>query len=147
MKVDKNFHGVGIGPLSKILAVKCQIDGEDFVNFCGLLRKHELYFWELYSIAVFFKVKEVSILSNLHFLHFIIFPINLGWFIVCTYFNTQYMTNPTIVYPVKMEYGWKGLFNLCPACIVEGGFLLLTFRIFHFDRVSDSRMAHALHRC
>ena len=22
---------------------KCQIDGEDFFNFCGLLRKHELY--------------------------------------------------------------------------------------------------------
>ena len=22
---------------------KCQIDGEDFVNFCGLLRKHKLY--------------------------------------------------------------------------------------------------------
>ena len=22
----------------------CQIDGEDFVNFCGLLRKHELYY-------------------------------------------------------------------------------------------------------
>ena len=22
---------------------KCQIDGEDFVNFSGLLRKHELY--------------------------------------------------------------------------------------------------------
>ena len=22
---------------------KCQIDGEDFVDFCGLLRKHELY--------------------------------------------------------------------------------------------------------
>ena len=22
---------------------KCQIDGEDFVNFDGLLRKHELY--------------------------------------------------------------------------------------------------------
>ena len=21
----------------------CQMDGEDFVNFCGLLRKHELY--------------------------------------------------------------------------------------------------------
>ena len=20
---------------------KCQIDGEDFINFCGLLRKHE----------------------------------------------------------------------------------------------------------
>ena len=22
---------------------KCQIDGEDFVNFCGLLKKHEYY--------------------------------------------------------------------------------------------------------
>ena len=22
---------------------KCQIEGEDFVNFCGLLRKNELY--------------------------------------------------------------------------------------------------------
>ena len=25
------------------LCSKCQIDGEAFVNFCGLLRKHELY--------------------------------------------------------------------------------------------------------
>ena len=25
------------------LCNKCQIDGEDFVNICGLLRKHELY--------------------------------------------------------------------------------------------------------
>ena len=25
------------------LCNKCQIDDEDFVNFCGLLRKHELY--------------------------------------------------------------------------------------------------------
>ena len=24
------------------LTTLCQIDGEDFVNFCGLLRKHEL---------------------------------------------------------------------------------------------------------
>ena len=24
------------------LCSKCQIDGKDFVNFCGLLRKHEL---------------------------------------------------------------------------------------------------------
>ena len=24
------------------LCNKCQIDGEDFINFCGLLRKHEL---------------------------------------------------------------------------------------------------------
>ena len=27
------------------LTTYCQIDGEDFVNFCGLLRKHELYNW------------------------------------------------------------------------------------------------------
>ena len=26
-----------------ILCSKCQIDGEDFVNFLGLLRKHKLY--------------------------------------------------------------------------------------------------------
>ena len=25
------------------LCSKCQIDGKDFVNFCGLFRKHELY--------------------------------------------------------------------------------------------------------
>ena len=25
------------------LRSKCQIDGDDFVDFCGLLRKHELY--------------------------------------------------------------------------------------------------------
>ena len=25
------------------LCSKCQIDGEDFINICGLLRKHELY--------------------------------------------------------------------------------------------------------
>ena len=25
------------------ICCKCQIDSEDFVNFCGLLRKHELY--------------------------------------------------------------------------------------------------------
>ena len=24
------------------LTTECQIDGEDFVHFCGLLRKHEL---------------------------------------------------------------------------------------------------------
>ena len=25
------------------LCSKCQIDGEEFINFCGLIRKHELY--------------------------------------------------------------------------------------------------------
>ena len=29
------------------LCSKCQIDGEDFINFCGLLRKHELYLPEV----------------------------------------------------------------------------------------------------
>ena len=36
-KIDKIFT------ISLTLCSKCQIDGEDFVNFCGLLRKHELY--------------------------------------------------------------------------------------------------------
>ena len=26
------------------LCSKCEIDGEDLVNFCGILRKHKLYF-------------------------------------------------------------------------------------------------------
>ena len=45
------------------LTTKCQIDGEDFVNFCGLLVKHELYlcgqneilsdnYWRLRSTAL-----------------------------------------------------------------------------------------------
>ena len=36
-KIDKIFT------IDLTLCSKCQIDGEDFVNFCGLLRKHELY--------------------------------------------------------------------------------------------------------
>ena len=36
-KIDQIFTG------DLTLCSKCQIDGEDFVNFCGLLRKHELY--------------------------------------------------------------------------------------------------------
>ena len=31
-----------IFPVDLTLTTYCQIDGEDFVNFCGLLRKHEL---------------------------------------------------------------------------------------------------------
>ena len=27
-----------------LVVLKCQIDGEDFVIFCGLLGKHKLYF-------------------------------------------------------------------------------------------------------
>ena len=36
-KIDKIFT------VDLTLFSKCQIDGEDFVNFFGLLRKHELY--------------------------------------------------------------------------------------------------------
>ena len=34
------------------LCSKCQIDGEDFVKFCGLLRKHELYkkWWDSFLL-------------------------------------------------------------------------------------------------
>ena len=35
-KIDKIFT------VDLTLCSKCQIDVEDFVNFCGLLRKHEL---------------------------------------------------------------------------------------------------------
>ena len=35
-KIDKIFT------VDLTLTTKSQIDGEDFVNFCGLLRKHEL---------------------------------------------------------------------------------------------------------
>ena len=37
-KFDKNFT------IDLTLYSKCQIDDEDFVNFCGLLREHELFF-------------------------------------------------------------------------------------------------------
>ena len=33
-----------------VLCSKCQIDGEDFVKFCGLLRKHKLYESEIFGI-------------------------------------------------------------------------------------------------
>ena len=36
-KIDQIFTG------NLTLCSKCQIDGEDLVNFCDLLRKHELY--------------------------------------------------------------------------------------------------------
>ena len=36
-KIDEVFT------IDLTLCSKCQIDGEDFVNFCGLLRIYELY--------------------------------------------------------------------------------------------------------
>ena len=32
-----------IFPMDLTITIYCQIDGEDFVNFCGLLIKHKLY--------------------------------------------------------------------------------------------------------
>ena len=40
-KIDKIFTG------DLTLCSKHQIDGEDLINFCGLPRKHELYYGEL----------------------------------------------------------------------------------------------------
>ena len=37
-QIDKIFN------VDLTVATYCQIDGEDFVNFCGLLRKRELYY-------------------------------------------------------------------------------------------------------
>ena len=35
-KIDKIFT------VNLTFTTQCQIDGEDFINFCGFLRKHEL---------------------------------------------------------------------------------------------------------
>ena len=42
-KIDKIFT------VNLTLCSKCQIDGEDLVNFCGLLRKQELYVWLVFK--------------------------------------------------------------------------------------------------
>ena len=41
-KKAKKIDEISIADLT--LCSKCQIDGEDLVNFYGLLRKHKLYF-------------------------------------------------------------------------------------------------------
>ena len=40
-KNETNFDKIFTDDLT--LTPYCQIDGEDFIKFCGLLRKHELY--------------------------------------------------------------------------------------------------------
>ena len=42
-KIDKIFS------VDLTITTYCQIDSEDFVNFCGLLRKRELY-WEVWEL-------------------------------------------------------------------------------------------------
>ena len=63
------------------LCSKCQIYSEDFVNFCGLLRKHELYHFfneylsfENLKIYTYIMIQEGFILSfeqqNKYFVNF-----------------------------------------------------------------------------
>ena len=47
------------------LCSKRHIDGEDFVNFCGLLRKHERYYKFLYLES--FVQHFISLVQNEHF--------------------------------------------------------------------------------
>ena len=63
-KIDKNLH--------------CQIDGEDFVNVCCLLRKHKLYLGEndvlntylvlFHKLPIFLKL-QLCATSNVQLVH------------------------------------------------------------------------------
>ena len=55
------------------LCIKCQIDGEDFVNFCGLLRKHELYQTKNRLISKCLFVSFRTYLSNFFLLELLYF--------------------------------------------------------------------------
>ena len=44
------------------LLSKCQIDGEDFVIFCGLLRKHELYYPKMQTLAHYLLIDYTSVI-------------------------------------------------------------------------------------
>ena len=54
-KIDKIFS------VDLTITTYCQIDSEDFVNFCGLLRKRELY-WEVWELR-----KKLSLSKGLFF--------------------------------------------------------------------------------
>ena len=51
------------------LCSKYQIDGEDFFNFCGLLRKHEIYQRE-FSIQFFQEFRKAFIFLIINFIAF-----------------------------------------------------------------------------
>ena len=53
---------------------KCQIDGEDFINFCGLLRKHELYSSEYIKTNFKFKTDLFSHLDLVFTISEILWP-------------------------------------------------------------------------
>ena len=48
-----------------VCSKKCQMDGEDFVNFCGLLGKYELYNKSLRELST---VLPYSIISTYQYL-------------------------------------------------------------------------------
>ena len=49
-----------------MFTTKRQIDGEDFINFCGLLRKHELYLFKLGTTSS-------QVIANLPFSNILIY--------------------------------------------------------------------------
>ena len=57
-KIDKIFT------VDLTICSKYQIDGEDFVNFCGLLRKHKLYYLLVMLQADFFLGSHTVILLD-----------------------------------------------------------------------------------
>ena len=56
-KVDEIFT------VDLTVRIKCQIDGEDFVKFCGPLRKHELYLSMYLQDARWEKEKKITTLT------------------------------------------------------------------------------------
>ena len=57
-KFDKIFT------VALTLCSKCQTNSEDFVNFCGHLRKHELYIPNLFATATSSNLSRVSDSDN-----------------------------------------------------------------------------------
>ena len=54
-KLQFKVHDTENDVIFTVTTTLCQINGEDCVNFCGLLRKHGLY-----AISSFFIIEEIS---------------------------------------------------------------------------------------
>ena len=82
--------------------------GDDFAGFrrgeahfrVGGYWKHSInkYFYQIRLIVLCHKWTKMSLKEYFYL------PPTFAW---CKLLNTQNMTNPTIVSPVKMEYGWN----------------------------------------
>ena len=65
------------------LCSKCQIDGEDFVDFCGLLRKHELHsvasIYPKYDDILFveLRVQYKKLKSSVHVMYIKLFFVDI----------------------------------------------------------------------